>query len=146
MKRFFSSKLVLPALIAALLFTAASMPVFAAPAPMEFMTTNTIRPALPFVYGEYDFDLYNRTKGWVLNGFYTQEDGKWSKNWLSYKLPPGKSVHMVWSAASNKGECVVPFKTTWDDYDQAETHKIDWCKGIKNLYLQDDAKLTADYK
>jgi hypothetical protein len=98
----------------------------------------------PFV-GEYDFDLYNRTNGWVLNGFYTKEDGKWSKNWLSSKLAPGKSFRMTWSSASNEGACVVPFKVTWDDYDQAENYSLDWCKGISAVYLK-DTTFTVDYK
>jgi hypothetical protein len=47
------------------------------------MTTKTAGMAFEATLGEYDFDLYNRTNGWVLNGFYTQEGGKWSKNWLT---------------------------------------------------------------
>ena len=137
-------RLRLPAFLAAVLFTAASAPAAAAPA-MQFMTTEASQAELPFTFGEYDFNLYNRTNGWVLNGFYTYEDGKWSKNWLSVKLAPGKSVRMMWSAASDKGACVVPFKTTWDDYDKAESHNLDWCKGIKSVYLKDQG-FTVDYK
>ena len=48
--------------------------------PMQFMTATTSGLDYAATFGEYDFNLYNRTSGWVLNGFYTQEDGKWSKN------------------------------------------------------------------
>ena len=111
--------------------------------PLNVMSTSSIESVL---MGEYDFDLYNRTSGWVLNGFYTKEDGVWSKNWLSTKLGVGKSVHMVWNSVSNSGECVVPFKTTWDDYDKAEIYTVDWCKKpIKSIYLK-DTTFTVDYK
>lgn len=126
-----------------LVFSLGNATAKAAPGHFEFMTNAS--SGLEGIFGDYDFDLYNRTNGWVLNGFYTYEDGKWSRNWLKTKLQPGKYFHMVWSAASNKGDCVVPFKTTWDDYDKAESYKVDWCKGIKAIYLKDDG-ITADYK
>jgi len=111
--------------------------------PLNVMSTSSIESVL---MGEYDFDLYNRTSGWVLNGFYTKEDGVWSKNWLSSKLGVGKSVHMVWNSASNSGACVVPFKVTWDDYDEAEIYSVDWCKKpIKSIYLK-DTTFTVDYR
>ena len=74
--------------------------------PLDLMSTDA-SSIETILMGEYDFDLYNRTSGWVLNGFYTKEDGVWSKNWLSTKLGVGKSVHMVWNSVSNSGECVV---------------------------------------
>jgi hypothetical protein len=68
------------------------------------------------------------------------------QNWLSYKLGVGKSVYIVWSSVSNSGDCVVPFKTTWDDYDKAEEHNLDWCKRpIKSIYLKDEG-FTVDFQ
>lgn len=145
MKQVVNTRLTLALLFAALLFVSAPTFASATPAPMQFMTTNAADPDFVPIFGEYDFDLYNRTSGWVLNGFYTQEDGKWSKNWLTYKLPVGKSFRMQWSSASDKGDCVVPFKVTWDDYDKPEVYRLDWCKGIKSVYLKDDT-FTVDYK
>ena len=116
--------------------------------PIKF--TSDTRSILEFsavLMGEYDFDLHNNTTGWVLNGFYSQENGKWSKNWLKAKVQPGKSVHMVWNAASNEGDCVVPFATSWDGYTEYEKHSVDWCKKpIKAIHLLDDAKLRIVYK
>ena len=67
------------------------------------------------------------------------------QKWLKTKLAPGKSFRMLWSSASDEGACVVPFKTTWDDYDKAEIYRLDWCKGIKSVYLKDES-FTVDYK
>ena len=145
MKRVAITRLALTLLFALIIVIASHAPANATDRPMEFMTTHASGMAFNATMGDYDFTLVNRTTGWVLNGFYTQENGKWSKNWLSTKLGVGKSVQMMWSAASDKGECVVPFKTTWDDYDKAEIYKLDWCKGIKTVYLKDET-FTVEYK
>lgn len=143
MKRVVNNRLASMLLFASMLFAAAPMSAIAADATasIKFTVAESFNPML----GEYDFDLYNRTSGWVLNGFYTQEDGKWSKNWLTQKLQPGKSFRMMWSSASDQGACVVPFKATWDDYDKPEVYSLDWCKGIKSVYLK-DTTFTVDYK
>ncbi len=145
MRRVVNSRSILALIFASLMLVSAQTTVNAATEPMKFMSTNGDVMESILTAGDYDFGLYNRTSGWVLNGFYTKEDGVWSKNWLRYKLPVGKSVQMVWNAASNEGACVVPFKLTWDDYDQAEIYNLDWCKGIKNIYLKDNT-FTVDYK
>lgn len=145
MKRVVSNSLSFCLLFAALLFTSTALTANAADQAFDLTPPTASELAMDAFVGEYDFDLYNRTSGWVLNGFYTKEDGKWSKNWLSTKLQPGKSFRMVWSSASNEGACVVPFKATWDDYDEAEVYSLDWCKGIKSVYLK-DTTFTVDYK
>ena len=145
MKRVVRNRLTSMLFFASLLLVTAQITASAAREPMDFTPVDASQMAYESFFGEYDFDLYNRTNGWVLNGFYTQEDGKWSKNWLSRKLSPGKSFRMMWSSASDKGACVVPFKVTWDDYDKPEVYKLDWCKGIKSVYLKDDT-FTVDYK
>jgi hypothetical protein len=136
-------RLVLAATFSSLMFTSAMLAAAPVQQPLKFMGADT--PVFNVTNGDYDFDLFNKTNGWVLNGFYTYEGGKWSKNWLSGKVKPGDSRHMVWSSVSDKGECVVPFKVTWDDYDQAENYKLDWCKGVKSVYLK-DTTFTVDYK
>jgi hypothetical protein len=146
MKRVVKTRLVLSMALASLMLVSAHTAVNASPAPINFMSTNgSAVMELPAPVGEYDFNLYNRTSGWVLNGFYTKEDGKWSKNWLSQKLAPGKMFRMQWNSSSDQGACVVPFKVTWDDYSGAENYSLDWCKGIKSVYLKDDT-FTVDYK
>ncbi len=37
---------------------------------------------------------------------------------------------------SNEGDCVVPFRVSWDNYG-ADDFKIDWCKGVDNIYMKD---------
>ena len=145
MKKVVGNRLSVALLFASMMLVSGISSANTAEKPMNFMTSNGTDMSSVLMMGDYDFDLYNRTSGWVLNGFYTKEDGKWSKTWLSQKLAPGKSFHMVWSAASNEGACVVPFKATWDDYDQAEVYNLDWCKGIKSIYLK-DTNFTVDYK
>lgn len=145
MKRVVRTRLISSLFFASLLIVAAQLPANAAHQSIDFTPANASEITTNALFGEYDFDLYNRTSGWVLNGFYTQEDGKWSKNWLTTKLQVGKSFRMMWSSASDKGACVVPFKVTWDDYDTAEVYKLDWCKGIKSVYLK-DTTFTVDYK
>jgi hypothetical protein len=132
-------------LFAALLFASTSLNANASTELLDLTPPTSSEIAVTSLMGEYDFDLYNRTNGWVLNGFYTKENGKWSKNWLTSKLQPGKVFRMMWSSASDEGACVVPFKVTWDDYDQAEDYSLDWCKGIKAVYLK-DTTFTVDYK
>lgn len=88
--------------------------------------------------GEYDFTLHNKAKGWVINGFYTLQNGKWSKNWLSGKLASGSSIKMMWSSASDEGACVVPFKVSWEDYGMSEQFNVDWCKKPKSISMLDE--------
>ena len=145
MNRVVRLRVALALVFASMMLVSGNVNAYAAERQMNFMSTTDTDITSVLTMGEYDFDLYNRTSGWVLNGFYTKEDGKWSKNWLSVKLQPGKSFHMVWNSASNEGDCVVPFKATWDDYDKPEVYKLDWCKGIKSVYLKDDT-FTVDYK
>jgi hypothetical protein len=97
-----------------------------------FQGTNTSN----FVMGDYDFTLYNKSKGWVINGFYTLQNGKWSKNWLTGTVASGASIKMVWS--SEDGDCVVPFKVNWVDYGMSEQFNVDWCKKPKNVYMLDE--------
>ena len=145
MNRVSQIKLMLALLCASFLLMSAHQRANAAPEPIDVFTSygSTTDPLMTL--GAYDFDLFNRTNGWVLNGFYTKQEGKWSKNWLSGKIQPGEKIHMRWSAESDSGACVVPFKVTWDDYDKPENYSVDWCKGIKAIYLKDNT-FTVSYK
>ena len=82
----------------------------------------------------YAFRLYNRAEGYTINGFYTFQNGRWSDNWLRGRIRPGQKVDMDWF--SNEGSYVVPFRVSWDNYG-AEDFKIDWCKGVSNIYMKD---------
>jgi len=84
--------------------------------------------------GDYDFRLHNRSSGWVIDGFYTYQNGRWSRNWLRNPLFSGQGVNMQW--ASDEGDCVVPFRVQWRDYG-SEDHRLDWCKGVSHVYMKD---------
>jgi hypothetical protein len=90
--------------------------------------------ALPAFASDYSFKLHNRSSGWTISGFYTLQDGAWSKNWLNENIDSGASVRMDWN--SNAGNCVVPFRIRWVDYG-SEDFTIDWCKGVSNIYMKD---------
>jgi len=84
--------------------------------------------------GDYDFRLHNRSSGWIIDGFYTYQNGRWSKNWLRNPIVAGQGVNMQW--ASDEGDCVVPFRVHWRDYG-SEDHRLDWCKGVSHVYMKD---------
>jgi hypothetical protein len=83
---------------------------------------------------DYAFRLHNRAEGYTINGFYTYQNGRWSPNWLRDRIRPGQSVPMDWN--SNEGNCVVPFRVSWDDWG-AQDFKLDWCTGVRNVYMND---------
>ena len=57
-----------------------------------------------FAYaGDYDFRLHNRSSGWIIDGFYTYQNGRWSNNWLHKPIRSGQGVNMHW--ASDEGNC-----------------------------------------
>lgn len=84
--------------------------------------------------GDYDFRLHNRSSGWIIDGFYTFQNGRWSKNWLRNPIVAGQGVNMHW--ASDEGNCVVPFRVEWRNYG-SEDHRLDWCKGVSHVYMKD---------
>lgn len=88
----------------------------------------------PSLASDYAFRLHNKADGYTINGFYTFQDGRWSDNWLKGRIRPGESIGMDWY--SNEGNCVVPFRVSWDDYG-ADDFKLDWCKGVSNVYMRD---------
>jgi hypothetical protein len=81
----------------------------------------------------YKFNLHNQSSDSVITGFYTFEDGKWSKNWINFTLKPGEESEMDWG--SDEGNCVVPFKVGWKGY-EADKFSVDFCK-VHNLYMKD---------
>lgn len=85
---------------------------------------------------DYAFRLHNKANGYTINGFYTYQNGQWSENWLSNgdRIKPGEYMDMDWF--SNEGNCVVPFRVSWDNYG-ADDFKVDWCKHPQNIYMKD---------
>lgn len=83
---------------------------------------------------DYAFRLHNSTDGYIINGFYTYQYGRWSDNWLSRRIHPGEFADMDWN--SEEGDCVVPFRVSWVDW-AAEDYTIDWCENdIYNIYME----------
>jgi hypothetical protein len=95
-----------------------------------------ITVASPSLASDYAFRLHNRADGYSINGFYTYQNGQWSKNWLKegVHVQPSEAVGMDWK--SNEGDCEVPFRVSWDNYG-SEDFKIDWCKSVSNVYMKD---------
>ncbi|MCY1644604.1 hypothetical protein [Methylorubrum sp. SL192] len=83
---------------------------------------------------DYAFKLHNRAEGYSIAGFYTYQNGRWSRNWIGGSINPGQSASLDWN--SNDGDCVVPFRVKWRDYG-ADDFKLDWCKGVSNVYMKD---------
>lgn len=88
------------------------------------------------VASDYAFRLHNRANGYTIKGFYTYQNGEWSENWLKdgSRIRAGEGIDMDWY--SNEGNCVVPFRVSWDDYG-ADDFKMDWCKHPSNIYMKD---------
>ena len=83
----------------------------------------------------YDFYLHNRSNGWVINGFYTQHNGRWSNNWLNSRVSPGRNVAMHWDSQS--GACRVQFRVSWVDWG-TQDFTMDWCaNNPSNVYMKD---------
>ncbi len=83
----------------------------------------------------YNFYLHNRANGWVISGFQTYQDGRWSRNWLDRRIRPGGSESMYWNSQS--GDCTVPFRVTWVDWG-TQSFTMNWCNNNpSNIYMQD---------
>ena len=93
--------------------------------------------ATPALADSYKFTLQNDSK-YVISGFETFEDNKWS-TWSGVSVKPGESQVMNWN--SDAGDCTVPFRIIYKDV-QTEQYTVDWCK-ISNVRVQDDT-VTAD--
>lgn len=89
----------------------------------------------PAFADNYNFYLHNRANGWVINGFYTMEGGRWSRNWLDRRIRPGASEAMYWN--SQEGSCQVPFRVSWVDWG-TQDFTMNWCNNNpSNIYMRD---------
>ena len=84
-----------------------------------------------FAYADsWEFDVTNKSS-LVADGFRTQEDGQWSRNWLNTPISPGDNWTLDFGHSD--GDCVVRTQVhftdnTYFDYD------VDYCKA-KTLYI-----------
>ncbi len=86
------------------------------------------------------FQLYNDTEGNLLIGFYTNDGGGWSDNWIDGAVvEPGQNGTASFTA--NTGSCDQLFMASWLGADESEVFddpiEIDIC-AASNVYLSDN--------
>jgi len=59
------------------------------------------------------FDIKNDS-GYIIDGFYTGEDGEWSANWMNFKLSANETANMEFNY---DGACDIEFYVTWEAED-----------------------------
>jgi hypothetical protein len=79
----------------------------------------------------WPFELHNKSRSEVVS-FWTQEDGKWSDDWLGDEMvAPGETYEMDFN--TDEGECEVRTRITFGDDTYVDT-KIDYCE-VSNIYV-----------
>ena len=90
------------------------------------------------------FTIHNETAGNTVVGFYTNDGGGWSTNWMSSLLKPGDSTDMKFSKPG--GKCRQTLRVGWLGKGGGEVKDdpigIDICKAT-NVYLHDN-EITFD--
>ena len=91
-----------------------------------------------------EFTILNETRGNTVVGFYTNDGGGWSKNWLSSNLKPGDKRGMKFTKPG--GKCKQTLRVGWLGKSGGEVKddpiNIDICDA-SNVYLRDN-KVTYD--
>lgn len=80
--------------------------------------------AVPASAGEWKFELVNKSNASVLS-FKTQENGRWSKNWLEENVAPGETFDMDFG--TDEGNCTVRTRIEFSDNTHVDAN-IDYCK------------------
>jgi hypothetical protein len=94
--------------------------------------------SLAFAGDHWKFNVVNQSSTAAIE-FRTQEDGEWSKNWISDRIQPGDTFNMDFG--SSNGDCEVRTQIHFADGSKFDA-PVDYCK-VTNLYIHDD-KLTWD--
>ncbi|POF29806.1 hypothetical protein [Roseibium marinum] len=85
------------------------------------------------------FRIYNNTEENTVVGFYTNDGGGWSDNWLSEALEPGENARATFVA--DTGNCDQTFQVGWLADDDTEVLDdpiaIDIC-AASNVYMDDN--------
>jgi hypothetical protein len=85
------------------------------------------------------FEIYNDTSSNTVVGFYTNDGGGWSSNWLEVRIAPGENQTARFSAES--GSCDQSFQVGWLGSDGSQVFdepiSIDICDA-SNVYLSDN--------
>ncbi|KAA2237430.1 hypothetical protein [Salinarimonas soli] len=75
----------------------------------------------------WKFEIINKSAAHVTS-FRTQEDGKWSKNWLEENVAPGETFDMDFG--TDEGDCSVRTRIAFSDKTHVDAN-IDYCNADK---------------
>jgi hypothetical protein len=78
----------------------------------------------------WKFKVINKSNTAALE-FRTQEEGEWSKNWISDRIEPGDTFNMDFG--TTEGDCTVRTQIRFTDGTYYDT-PVDYCK-VSNLYI-----------
>lgn len=92
--------------------------------------------ASPAFAGSWKFAMTNKSKS-IITSFKTQEEGKWSSNWLSEPVSPGDEYEMDFG--TSEGDCVVRTKVTFKDGSYFD-YDVDYCK-VEHLVVKENVIL-----
>jgi hypothetical protein len=81
----------------------------------------------PALAKSWKFELVNKSAAHVTT-FRTQEEGKWSKNWLEENVAPGETFDMDFG--TDEGNCTVRTRITFSDKTYVDAN-IDYCNADK---------------
>lgn len=98
--------------------------------------------ATPALSAGMKFKIHNQSD-YIINGFYTVENGQTSDNWMDFKLEHGENADMKFNY---DGDCEIEFIVGWEAEDgstiKGENTTIDICKA-NNIYF-DGKEATYD--
>ena len=78
--------------------------------------------------GNYQFKVKNTTKTKITK-LLASEDGKTYGNFdIGKGIKPGETVTLVWDKSTDEGECDQYFKAVFDDGEESEAEKFDFCE------------------
>lgn len=78
--------------------------------------------------GNYSFKVHNTTKH-VIKKLLASEDGKTYGNFdIGKGIAAGQTVTLVWDKSTDEGDCEQWFKAVFDDGEESEAVKFDFCE------------------
>ncbi|MEO5722689.1 MAG: hypothetical protein ABIR71_14660 [Chthoniobacterales bacterium] len=78
--------------------------------------------------GSYSFKVHNTTKN-TIKKLLASEDGKTYGNFdIGSGIAPGKTVTLVWDSSTDSEDCSQWFKAVFDDGEESEAVKFDFCE------------------